>query len=196
MSTIGPAGAVRGGRLVDLCAATPAGCPAADLPGVRLRALPRWEPPALTGPAPTAPARGANVAVVQERLAVDFAPAGADQFDYQPTPADELPAVEPTLRRLVLATLEVMTGLRPPNQVTRAYAPAIAERLAQRHVVARRRGVRPAHPSRVLKVHLCRPTDCVVEAAVVVAHEGRVRAVALRIVGVDGRWLVTALEMA
>nr|WP_162529402.1 Rv3235 family protein [Segeticoccus rhizosphaerae] len=44
-------------------------------------------------------------------------------------------------------------------------------------------------------VHLCQPVDGVVEACAVVLDGGRVRAMALRMSGVDHRWLVTALQL-
>ncbi|MFC6714722.1 Rv3235 family protein [Branchiibius cervicis] len=43
--------------------------------------------------------------------------------------------------------------------------------------------------------HACEPADGVAEVCLVVQHEGRVRAVAARLSGVDGRWLVTALQI-
>ena len=45
------------------------------------------------------------------------------------------------------------------------------------------------------RVRVCEPADGVAEAAVVVHHGDRVRAVALRLVGQDGKWRVSALQV-
>lgn len=117
------------------------------------------------------------------------------QFGPQATGAQLLPEPQDWVQRLAGALLECMTGVRSTAQVARWVSPLIYERINARSVIARRRGARPMHRSLVRKVHLCAPEDGVVEASVVVQHDGRVRAMALRMVGVDGRWMVTALEM-
>lgn len=137
-----------------------------------------------------------RTAFVQEHLEVDLEPAIADEVDYRPTPVCDLPDAGALAIRLVPAMLEVMAGLRPVSQVSRWFAPALRERIQSRHVTALRRGVRPIHPPRVRRVHVCTVALEAVEVSVVVAVHGRVRACALRLTGIDGRWLVTALEMA
>ena len=52
-----------------------------------------------------------------------------------------------------------------------------------------------AHRTRVLRVHVCEPADDVAEAAVVLVDGGRVRALAVRLVGRDHRWVVEALQI-
>ena len=42
---------------------------------------------------------------------------------------------------------------------------------------------------------MCEPVNGVAEAAVVLQHGSRVRAVALRLEGQDGKWRVTALQI-
>ena len=70
----------------------------------------------------------------------------------------------------------------------------LLQRISRRGSAARRRGTRTS-PSRVLKVHVCTPAAHAVEASVVVQHAGRVRAMALRAEGRDGRWVVVALVL-
>ena len=48
---------------------------------------------------------------------------------------------------------------------------------------------------RVIRVRVCEPADGVAEAAVVVSDGPRVRAVAVRLVGQDGKWRVSALQV-
>jgi aerobic-type carbon monoxide dehydrogenase small subunit (CoxS/CutS family) len=47
----------------------------------------------------------------------------------------------------------------------------------------------------VRSVRLCEPGDGVAEACAVVIDGARVRALAMRLVGLDGRWLVEALQV-
>lgn len=117
------------------------------------------------------------------------------QFGPQATRAHLLPEPTAWVQRLAGALLECMTGVRSPSQIARWVSPLVYERVNARSVIAKRRGARPVHRSLVRKVHLCAPDDGVVEASVVVQHDGRVRAMALRLVGVDGRWMVTAMEL-
>ena len=57
------------------------------------------------------------------------------------------------------------------------------------------RGRPPPEGRRVRRVRVCEPADGIVEACAVVVSHGRVRALALRLEGLDGRWLVTALTI-
>jgi aerobic-type carbon monoxide dehydrogenase small subunit (CoxS/CutS family) len=47
----------------------------------------------------------------------------------------------------------------------------------------------------VRTVRVCEPADGVAEACAVVIDGNRVRALALRLVGLDGRWRVEALQV-
>lgn len=116
-------------------------------------------------------------------------------FGPQATGAQLLPEPRSWVQRLAGALLECMTGVRSTSQIARWVSPLVYERINARAVIAKRRGARPMHRSLVRKVHVCTPDDGVVEASVVVQHDGRVRAMALRLVGVDGRWMITAMEL-
>ena len=67
--------------------------------------------------------------------------------------------------------------------------------LARRSLVAARRGRSSARRAVVRRVRICEPADGVVEACVVVVHHDRVRAMAMRMTGLDGRWIVTDLTV-
>lgn len=133
---------------------------------------------------------------VQACLAVDFRTANEDAFfGPQATLASQLPDPAAWIRAMVAALLESMSGARPPHQFARSMTRDLYEALCRRHAVAQRRGAAIGQHSRVRKVSVCLPADGVAEASVVVHHAGRVRAIALRISGVDGRWLITAFEL-
>ncbi len=132
----------------------------------------------------------------QIELAVDFTPGERDPlFAPQPTPSIDLPQPAQWSRQVLRVLLEVMDGSRDARQLSRHVKPAIRDRVARRGVVARRRGGRARKPNVVLSVHVGLPSDGVAEVAALVVHNGRHRAVALQLIGVDGRWLVTALEV-
>lgn len=172
----------------DLAVAQPA-----ERPRLRILPIPDPEPPPLPRdvPVPVPDPR-----YVQEFLAVDFRRQGDDGFfGPQATGRGALPDPTPWARRLVTALLEAMDGLRPAGQLSRWVSVDIRERIARRGVLARRDHLRPSGAVRVLTSRTCEPTDGVAEVAVVVCHRSRPRAVALRLAGVDGRWVLTALEL-
>lgn len=103
-----------------------------------------------------------------------------------------LPDAHTWAHRLVPAVLECLAGLRPAGQLARMVDPAIRVRIARRGAIARRRGTRGVHAPRVLKVHTCTPREGVAEVSVVVQMGDRVRAIALRLEGLDDRWVMTS----
>ena len=59
-----------------------------------------------------------------------------------------------------------------------------------------RRGTLPPGRQAVVRcVRVCEPADGGVEGCAVVVVHGRVRAVAVRLEGMDGRWRATAVEV-
>ena len=96
---------------------------------------------------------------------------------------------------MIQAMLETYERVRSPDQLSRWVVPEIRERAHRRGLLARRRGRRSGRPPVVRSVHAGFPADGVCEIAAVVWVDGRVRALALRMSGVDGRWLITAWEL-
>lgn len=132
------------------------------------------------------------------QAAIDLHPVPDDTdplFAPQATRRRHLPEPQEWLRQLSSAILECMSGVRPTNQVARWMTPRLHDRVCRRSVIARRRGVTPVRCAIIRRVHICEPDDGIVEASIVVQYEGRIRAMAVRMVGVDGRWMVTALEL-
>jgi hypothetical protein len=139
-------------------------------------------------------ARGQSVArFVQEPLGIDLEPR-RDRSG--PPPQVEAAAWAGQIGQ-VLA--EVMTGGRPLHQLGRWVSPEVYASVARRHAVALRRlpaGRRAIRARvRVLRVRVCEPAPGVAEAAIVLTDTIRSRALALRLVARDGRWVVTELEV-
>lgn len=135
---------------------------------------------------------------VQDALAVDFAAASDEQiFGPQITRACDLPDPHEWAAHIAQGLVEVMHGVRPPSQVMRWTSPEVYAIVARRGSRAARRQAdrSSAHRTRVVRVHVCEPAADVVEAAVVLVDSGRVRALALRLVGRDHKWVVEALQI-
>lgn len=139
---------------------------------------------------------GAVPRYVQSCLAVDFRVTETDShFGPQATLRSALPEPKAWARAIATAILESLAGRRPPTQFARAMTTEVYDAIARRHAVALRRGSNTTQRSIVRKVAICEPADGVAELSIVVHHDGRVRAIAVRMSGVDGRWLITAFEM-
>lgn len=182
-----------------MSAAAPAGH---DLRRPGAPAVLRVLPAPVTDPAAEGQDWGEEVAprsatrYVQGCLAVDFRGEAVDAFfGPQATSTPDLPAAVPWGRRMIQAMLEAYEGVRSPDQLSRWVVPEIRQRAHRRGLLARRRGRGTGRPPVVRSVHPCFPADGVCEIAAVVWVDGRVRALAMRMSGVDGRWLVTAWEL-
>ena len=175
----------------------------ATAPPVRvLRSL----PVPVSEPHPVRSVRGLAQPVppTQGALALAFPvierPEEQDDEDFGPraTSSRELPDPAGACAALVQAIVEVLGGSRPSAQLARWLTADVYAALQRRAGLAARlrRGAAPVcrHPV-VRRVRVCAPRDGVVEACAVVFEGDRVRAVALRIEGLDGRWRVTAAEV-
>ncbi len=138
---------------------------------------------------------------IQGTLAVDFAydaaghdPENPEFFGPQRTLSRLLPEPEAWVTRMAQALVEVMSGARPAPQVIRWTTPDVYAALARRNAVSNRRGL-AGRRALVRRVVICEPVDGVVEACAVVVDNGRVRAIAMRLIGVDRRWVVSELQV-
>lgn len=125
-----------------------------------------------------------------------------DEFDAQPTPRALLTDPRQWAAQLVQAVVEVVAGDRPSTQLIRWTTPEVytdVRTATQTFWTASHRRHRQAKAasSRVFvrSVHVCEPADGTAEVCATVLRHGRAAAVALRLVGVDGRWLCTALQL-
>ena len=140
--------------------------------------------------------RPAPAPYVQDALAVDFA---REPLQQVPGPVRDRDLPDPTrwAAHIGQALVEVMHGIRPAPQIMRWATPEVYALVARRGALAARRGARsgPAPRARVVRVRVCEPADDVAEASVVLSDSTRVRALALRLVGRDGRWLLEAFQI-
>jgi hypothetical protein len=169
------------------------------LPALRRLPVPVTEPRAATSHvAPMAPARQ-----LPGQGTLDLESAGAAVRRLPRTaaghrPRDQVTAELPEPRRwaaqFVQAAAEVAAGYRPCTQLLRWTSEEVYTLLTRRgQLIAGQELAGPAR-TRVQAVRTCLVGDAV-EAAAVVTDQQRVRAMALRMEGRNGRWRVTALEI-
>jgi hypothetical protein len=124
-------------------------------------------------------------------------------FGPQPTPSRELPDPARWGRQITQLIVEVTTGHRPAAQLVRWTSDQVYRQVRQqaRPLPAATNRARSGTGSRgpserpvVGGVRVSEPGDGVAEVAAVVHRRHRVQAVALRLEGRDGRWVVTALQ--
>ena len=123
-----------------------------------------------------------------------------DFFGLQPTASSDLPDPGPLLENLVRSVIEILAGARDLEQLSRGVSDDVYRHLLKRVVLSARsrsaRGARPVRPALSIgSVVTCSPRDGVVEATVIVRGRGRVRAVAIRLEGLDRRWRATAIHV-
>lgn len=121
-----------------------------------------------------------------------------DYFDHQPTPTSALPDPRPLIENLTRCVIEILAGARELDQIARWLSDDVYRHLLKRVVLSSRarqaKGTQALRPTfSIGSIMVCDPRDGVVEASVVVRGRARVRAVALRLEGLDNRWRATAV---
>jgi hypothetical protein len=142
--------------------------------------------------------RGAFDGTAVRRLEPRFAP--DDFFDQQPTSTSALPDPRPLIENLTRCVIEILAGARELDQIARWLTDDVYRHLLKRVVLSSRarqaKGAAALRPTFTIgSVIICEPRDGIVEAAVVVRGRARVRAVALRLEGLDKRWRATAIHV-
>lgn len=114
----------------------------------------------------------------------------------------ELPKTPPLenpdayLAQIAKAINEVISGLRPVEQLSAVLNEQVYEALRQR-VIGRakvrvlERKTQPIAPTSVLKVHHQSPADNVIESVVLLSTRARSKAVTIRLEGQHGSWRAT-----
>lgn len=115
-----------------------------------------------------------------------------DVFDVVRTARADLPAPGPRAGVLVGAIMEALTGRRPLTQLIRWVTSEVYDELEVSVAPDLGRG----WAGRTRRLVVSEPADGVAEVAAVVQRGPRARALALRMEGRDGRWVVTALQLA
>jgi hypothetical protein len=153
---------------------------------------PRFTPAPLPGH--SYPPEDLDARFVQDWLEFD------DEEADEPAPRtpSPLPDPETVCGPLAQALVEVLAGRRPVVQMVRWASPTVYAALTARASVAhRRRMALRGSPVRVAvrRVIVTRPRDEVAEVSIVVIDGTRVRAIAMQLRGIDGRWIVDALQV-
>lgn len=123
-----------------------------------------------------------------------------ETFGYQPTSSAQLPAPQPWVEMMVSGVLESIHGVRDTRQFVRWMTNDVynAVEARARSVKLRHQTLKKPIPRPVFtlgNIVLSTPRDGVVEAAAVVHGPTRVRAVAIRLEGLDNRWMTTSFRM-
>lgn len=121
-------------------------------------------------------------------------------FAHQPSPRSSLPGPTPLLENLTRCVIEVLAGARDLEQISRWVTDDVYRHLLKRVVLSARarqaKGRAPARPTfSIGSISQFEPRDGVVEAVVIVRGRARVRAVAIRLEGLDSRWRATAINV-
>jgi hypothetical protein len=114
----------------------------------------------------------------------------------QPTRRGDLPDPATWGRRMLIAVLEARAGRRALPQLAPLLSPGVQAGLARdlaRSAASHRQA--GATEQRVRSIHVCEPVDGVAELAAVIQIGPRVRAVAARLEGQDGRWRCVRLQI-
>ena len=174
----------------------------APLPRIQVRPIPDMSPPVVDSRAAVPPELSP---FIQGTLAISFGgdcdavadprdPRDPEDFGPQRAFSSDLPEPKAWVRYMAQALIEVMSGARPAPQVIRWTTPEVYSAVARRNAASARRTV-IARRAIVRRVRICEPVDGVVEACAVVVDNGRVRAIAMRLIGVDRRWVVSELQV-
>ena len=188
-------------------ASVPAPGPVRALRPVHIQPVPDRDPEPLAGPlAGAGPIESPPTLQVCVQPHLELVPTGAqarrptrrrgesrDAFAPRPTATHDLPDPTVWAGQLALGAMHVISGVRSPRQLARFVTPAVNESLNRRRVGRTRGSALPVRPARVRRVLISEPGDGIADASVVVDDGARVRAVDMRLIGVDGRWLVTEL---
>lgn len=123
-----------------------------------------------------------------------------DFFGHQPTPTEHLPDPGPLLQNLTRCVIEILAGARELEQIARWVSDDVHRHLMKRVVISNRaraaKGQQPSRPAfSIGSTTISEPRDGVVEAVVIVRGRARVRAVAIRLEGLDARWRATAINV-
>src|SRR6188508_2112626 len=121
-------------------------------------------------------------------------------FGQQPTSTASLPDPRPLLENLTRCVIEIIAGARDLEQIARWVDDEVYKTLLKRVVLSAQArqatGRAPTRPVFAIgSLTVCEPRDGVVEAVVVVRGRARVRAVAIRLEGLDRRWRATAIHV-
>lgn len=105
-----------------------------------------------------------------------------------PTASSELPDLHTWTMKFIVSVIEIWAGRRQPAQLIHTCHRVIYMELLRKTGSQKEIG-------RIRNIYQSEPLDGICESTITVRYGDRLRAVMMRLEGVDGRWLCTALEM-
>ena len=158
-------------------------------------------------PIPSVPIRSGPIATAAPGPAgtlpgkVIRAPFQSDEFfGHQPAARRSLPNPMPLLQNLTRCVIEILSGSRDLEQISRWVSDDVYRHLLKRVVLSAR--ARQAKNQPIARPNFSigstvsgEPRDGVIEAVVIVTGRARTRAVAIRLEGMDNRWRATAINV-
>ena len=114
----------------------------------------------------------------------DFDP----EFAPEPTSAEDLPDITELMSQFMHNVLEIWAGRRSASQVQ-----AMCHHLIFADI--QRTAGQQKVLGKIRKIKLTQPLDGICESTITVRFGDRMRAIAIRFEGVDGRWLCTELDL-
>ena len=105
-----------------------------------------------------------------------------------PTASSELPDLHTWTMKFIVSVIEIWAGRRQPAQLIQTCHRVIYMELLRKTGSQKEIG-------RIRNIYQSEPLDGICESTITVRYGDRLRAVMMRLEGVDGRWLCTALEM-
>ena len=123
-----------------------------------------------------------------------------DYFGPQYNKTSELPNPDASLRALATGVVEVIGGARQIGQLSRYLTDDVYQRLARRAILAREQREelgQKAHFQNfsVQNMITSSPRDGVIESVVLLKSPRRVRAVTIRLEGINSRWRATSVTV-
>lgn len=123
-----------------------------------------------------------------------------DFFGPQYNSTSELPNPEASLKALATGVVEVIAGSRPIDQLSRLLTEEVYQRLSHRARLARQNrealGQKTLHQNfSVHNMMNASPRDGVIESVVLLNSQRRIRAVTIRLEGINNRWRATAVSV-
>ncbi len=153
--------------------------------------VPATAPPPAGAPSPPDGAPATVTSLLDSRRPTAGRPSPPRERAGSSPPPPDADAARDAIAWLVRATHEVAAGVRPFPQLLPWLAPSVARRLGAQ---LRRSRSRPDARLTIRRVHLGTPTPSgALEATAVIEHDGRVRAVAVRLERHRERWRATEL---
>ena len=111
-----------------------------------------------------------------------------EEFAPEPTSAADLPDIHELVFQFIHNVVEIWAGRRSASQVQ-----AMCHHLI--YAELQRKAGQQKLVGRIRKIKVTEPLDGIIESTVTIRYADRLRVVAIRFEGLDGRWLCTALTL-